>query len=79
MVITVGVSFGNQLYNTGKWDFKILAEGAVATGLLALLNEAMPGVAAGIAWLAFVGLMLVNPAGGNSPVENLLKITGSGS
>ena len=79
MVITVGVSFGNELYNTGSWDFKILVEGAIATGLLALLNTGMPGVATGIAWLAFTGLMLVDPSGGTSPVENLLKITGSKS
>ena len=77
MLITVGVSFGNRLYNTGKWDFKILVMGAVATGMLGLLNEGMPGVATGIAWLAFTGEMLV-PWDGNSPVENLLKITGSG-
>lgn len=77
MAITVGVSFGNHLYNTGAWDFKILVEGAVATGLLALLNAGMPGVATGLAWLAFTGAMLV-PFNGASPVQNLLKITGTG-
>jgi hypothetical protein len=79
MAITVGVSFGNQLYNTGSWDFKVLIDGAIATGILGLVNVAMPGVATGIAWLAFVGMMLVNPSGGNSPVQNLLTITGSKS
>lgn len=78
MAITVGVSFGNRLYNTGQWDFKILVMGAVATSLLGLLNAGMPGVATGIAWLAFTGEMLV-PWDGNSPAENLLKITGSGT
>lgn len=78
MAITVGVSFANKLYNTGSWDFKILVEGAIATGLLGLLNMAMPEVATGIAWLAFTGEMLV-PWDGQSPVENLLKITGSGT
>lgn len=77
MAITVGVSFGNELYNTGSWDWKVLIEGAVATGLLGLVNLASPQVATGIAWLAFAGMMLVNPSGGNSPVQNLLKITGS--
>lgn len=79
MAITVGVSFGNQLYNTGDWDFKILIDGAIATGLLGLLNLASPQVATGIAWLAFAGMMLMNPSGGNSPVQNLLNITGSSS
>lgn len=74
MALTVGVSFANKLYNTGSWDFRILVTGGIATGLVALLGEAMPGVAAGIAWLAFTGEMLV-PWDGSSPVENLLKIT----
>ena len=78
ITITVGVSFANHLYNTGAWDFKILLEGAIAAGLLGLLNMGLPGVATGIAWLAFTGEMLV-PWDGASPVENLLKITGSGS
>jgi hypothetical protein len=78
MAITVGVSFANQLYNTGKWDFKILVDGAIATGLLGLLSTGLPELATGIAWLAFTGLMLVNPTGGNSPVQNLIKITGKG-
>ena len=73
MLITVGVSFGNKLYNTGSFDFKILVEGAVATGLLGLLALASPQVATGIAWLAFTGEMLV-PWDGDSPVQNLLKI-----
>lgn len=73
MLITVGVSFGNHLYNTGQWDFKILVTGAIATGLLGLLSSATPQVATGIAWLAFTGEMLV-PYDGKSPVENLLKI-----
>jgi len=80
MVITTGVSFGNELYNTGNWDFKILVMGAIATGILGLVNQipGMSGVATGIGWLAFTGEMLgaiQNP----SPVDNLLKITGSSS
>lgn len=79
MLITTGVSFGNHLYNTGSWDFKILIMGAVATGILGLVNE-VPGmspVAAGIAWIALIG-ELIGAAQKPSPVENLLKITGSG-
>lgn len=76
MLITVGVSFGNHLYNTGQWDIKILLTGAIATGLLGLLNEGMPQVATGIAWLAFTGEMLA-PWNGPSPVQNITKITGS--
>lgn len=76
MVITVGVSFANKLYNTGSWDFKILVTGGIATGLLALLNTGLPQVATGIAWLAFTGEMLI-PWDGSSPAQNLLKITGS--
>lgn len=83
MLITVGISFGNNLYNTGSWDFKILINGAIATGLLGLFNLASPQLATGIAYLALVGELLTGETGpggkpnGNSPVENLLKITGS--
>jgi len=76
MLITVGVSFGNHLYNTGSWDFKILVTGAIATGLLALLSEGMPQVATGIAWLAFTGEMLA-PWDGKSPAQNLASIVNS--
>lgn len=76
MALTVGVSFGNHLYNTGSWDFRILIEGAVATGLLALLNAGMPQVATGIAWLVFTGAMLYPAGGASSPAQNLIKITG---
>lgn len=80
MLLVTGVSFGNQWYNTHSFDWKILLEGAVATALLALFAQ-IPGfapVAGSIAWLAFAGLMLANPSGANSPVQNLLKITGKG-
>lgn len=77
MLITTGVSFGNHLVNTGGWDFKILVMGAVATGILGLVNE-VPGmapVATGIAWIALVGELL-GAAQKPSPVQNLLRITG---
>lgn len=80
MLLVTGVSFGNQWLNTHSYDWKIPVEGAVATGLLALFAQ-VPGMepaATRIAWLAFVGLMLANPSGANSPVQNLLKITGKG-
>lgn len=76
MLTVVGVSFANRLYNTGKWDFRILVTGAVATGLLGLVNEGMPELATGMAWLAFTGEMLV-PWDGSSPAQNLLKIVNS--
>ena len=74
MLLTVGVSFSNELYNTGQWDFKTLVTGGIATGLLGLLNAAMPEVATGIAWLAFTGMMLAKQGGKNSPVTNLLAV-----
>jgi hypothetical protein len=83
MLVTVGISFGNNLYNTGSWDFRILVNGAIATGLLALVGLMSPQVATGIAYVALTGELLTGETGptgkpnGNSPVENLLKITGT--
>jgi hypothetical protein len=81
MLLVTGVSFGNHWYNTHSFDWKILLEGTVATGLLALFAQipSFTPVAGAIAWLAFAGLMLANPSGANSPVQNILKIsTGKG-
>jgi FtsH-binding integral membrane protein len=80
MLAVTGVSFGNEWINTGSFDWKILLEGAVATSILALFAQIpdMEPAATAIGWLAFTGLLLSNPSGANSPVQNLLKITGKG-
>lgn len=77
MLLTTGVSFVNKWYNTGSLDLRILLEGGIATGLLALANNipGASGVTTGIAWIAFVALM-IGPVQSPSPVDNLLKITG---
>jgi hypothetical protein len=79
MLLVTGISFANDWYNTKDIDIKILVDGGIATAILGLANmipSAQP-VTTAIAWLAFTGFMLVNPSGGNSPVQNILKITGS--
>lgn len=75
MLLVTGISFGNHWFNTGEFDLKILLEGAIATGILALLNniDGMSGVTTGIAWVAFAGMTL-GPVQHPSPVQNLLKI-----
>ena len=78
MLLTTGVSFVNHWYNTNSIDLKILLEGGIATGLLALFNNipGFSGVSTGIAWIAFVAMM-IGPIQNPSPAANLLKITGS--
>lgn len=79
MLLIMGVSAANELYNTrNPLDcVKPLVAGGLATGLLALMNNVpgFSGVTQGIAWVAFIGL-LVAPIQNPSPAENLLKITG---
>lgn len=78
MLLLTGASFINHWYNTKSWDWKIPLEGAVATGILGLVAQA-PGaapVATGIAWTAFLGMMLA-PVQKPSPVQNLLTIAGT--
>ncbi len=77
MLLVTGVSFTNHWYNTGKPDLKILLEGGIATAILALFNNVpgLDGVTAGIAWTAFIGMM-IGPVQNPSPAQNLLKIAG---
>jgi hypothetical protein len=77
MLILTGISFGNQWYNTGSVDLKILVEGGIATAVLALVGSApgMAPVTGAIAWLALVAVSIA-PVQSPTPVQNLLKITG---
>lgn len=77
MLLLTGVSFTNHWYNNNNsFDWKILLEGAVATGLLGLIDQIpnAQGITKGIAWLAFVGYLLVPIQGQTSPTQNLLSI-----
>jgi hypothetical protein len=74
-----GVSYVNNLYNTkNPADVKPLLFAALA-GLILELVAAIPGAepaATALGWTAFVG-MLISPVQNPSPVQNLLKISGS--
>jgi hypothetical protein len=79
-VIALGaVSYVNNWYNTKKvTDVKPLLFAGVA-GLLLEGFAAIPQmepVAVLIGWTAFIG-MLLGPVQNPSPIENLLKITGT--
>jgi hypothetical protein len=80
ILLTGGVAYSNQVFGNGKnpaSELRIL----VATGIAALglaLVEEIPGaapLATGLAWIAFI-TCLIAPFGGNSPVQNLTKVTG---
>lgn len=78
ILILTGVSFSNKWYNTGSVDLKILVEGGIAAAILAFAAE-IPGfgpVATGIAWIALAAT-LISPVQSPTPVQNILKITGS--
>jgi hypothetical protein len=79
MLALGGVSYANQWYNGGSvTDVKPLLFAGVGAVLLELL-AAIPGmepVATLLGWTAFVG-MCISPVQNPSPVQNLLKITGS--
>lgn len=77
MLLVTGMSFANEWYNTGNANVKILLEGGIATGILALLNNVpdFSGVTAGIAWIAFITVM-IGPVQSPSPLANILKLTG---
>lgn len=80
MLLVTCISAGNEVYNhNGNLldAVKPLVAGGLATGFCALASNipnAEP-VVTGIAWLAFVALM-ISPIQNPSPAQNLLKITG---
>lgn len=78
MLLTTGISFGNQWLGNGNFELKILVAGAIATGGLALIEQipGMDSAAVGIAWIAFITLMFTRLNGKPSPVDNLQKLTG---
>jgi hypothetical protein len=74
-----GVSYVNNWYNTkNALDVKPLLFAALA-GLILELIAAIPGAepaATALGWTAFAG-MLISPVQNPSPVQNLMKISGS--
>jgi hypothetical protein len=74
-----GVAYANNWYNTKDvTDIKPLLFGAIA-GLILELLAAIPGMgpaATALGWTAFAG-SLIGPVQKPSPVQNLLKISGS--
>jgi hypothetical protein len=74
-------AYANNWYNTkNAADVKPLLFGALA-GLVLELVAAIPGAepaATALGWTAFIG-MLISPVQNPSPVQNLLKISGSKS
>lgn len=81
MLVLGGVSYANNWYNTSNpLDIKPLLFAGIA-GLLLEAGAAIPGgepVATAFGWLAVIGFFL-SPVQNPSPVQNLLKITGSKS
>jgi hypothetical protein len=78
MLLTTGISFGNQWLGNDHLDLKILVGGMLATGGLALLAKIpnMEPIATGVAWIAFITLMFTRLNRKPSPVDNIKKLTG---
>lgn len=75
-----GISFGNKwLLEHKSPDFKIL----LATGVAALMLDGFEHIskelAVGIAWIALVTTLLAPVGSTNSPVTNLLRVSGLGN
>jgi len=77
VLITGGITFANKwIGNNQGPDFKILLATAVAAGILAGFEHAVPELAVGIAWIALVTSLLVKPRNGNSAVTNITRMSG---
>jgi|HubBroStandDraft_1064217.scaffolds.fasta_scaffold25769_2 hypothetical protein len=79
ILATGGITFVNKwIGNNQGADFKILvATGIAAAGFFAL-EKVSPELATGIAWIALVTSLLIQPKAGNSAVNNALRLTGLG-
>lgn len=77
ILVAGGLTFFNHwIGNNQGIDVKIIVGTGIAAGCLALLEYANRTLAVGIAWIALVTSLLIQPTGGNSTVNNLLAITG---
>jgi hypothetical protein len=75
-----GISFGNKwLLEHKDPDFKILLATGVAAVMLAGAEHISTEIAVGIAWIALITTLLAPVGSTNSPVVNLLKVTGLGN
>ena len=78
--MTGGITFLNQWLGNNKppqTEIRVLLATGIAAAGLALVEQ-IPGfspLAVGIAWIAFATMMLA-PLNGNSPIQNLSKVTG---
>lgn len=78
ILLTGGASFANDYLTTGQVNLKPLLGAGVAALVLAGVEQ-VPGMAplaAGVAWIAFVTLMLTRANGKPSPIETVGKVTG---
>lgn len=81
-VVAAGViTYANAVLGNGRtWDsqLRVLVGTGIAAGMLALLEQApaLAPLAVGIAWIALVTSLLVQPKSGQSAVNNLLRMTG---
>jgi len=78
ILLTGGASFANTYLTTGQVNLRPLLGAGIAALALAGIEQ-VPGmapVAAGVAWVAFVTLMLTRASGKPSPIETIGKVTG---
>ena len=75
-----GISFGNKwLFEHQSPDFKILLATGVAALMLSGAEHVNKELAVGIAWIALITTILAPVGSTNSPVVNVLKVTGLGN
>lgn len=81
-VVAAGaISYANAVIGNGQnplSELRIVVATAIAAGLLALAEHAQAQLAVGVAWIALVTCLLYTPKSGQSPVANLLRLTGLG-
>lgn len=77
IVAAGGLTFANGwIFNHQPPDFRVLLATGIAAAGLALLEQASPPLASGLAWLTLLTVLISRNHGQPSPAENLLKTAG---
>jgi hypothetical protein len=79
IVAAGAITYANAVLFNGKpWasQITVLVGTGLAAGMLALAEHVSAPLAVGIAWIALVTSLLIQPKSGQSAVNNLIRITG---
>lgn len=77
ILVTAGIAFANEWYNTNTPNFKIPVAGIIIAWIFQGIEDINENAAVGLATMAFLSALLVPVDSHKSPVETAGKILGA--